>query len=90
MTHIYLEPELSACIQTQARREYDRILKELLESGDGDEESEQRIELLRKFLESVDFNKLRSEYEPYLVEGKRIQFTLTSSSNDIEYKFKVI
>jgi len=90
MTQMFLEPELSACIQTQARREYDRILKELLESGDGDEESEQRIELLRKFLESVDFNKLRSEYEPYLVEGKRIQFTLTSSSNDIEYKFKVI
>lgn len=90
MTQIYLEPELSACIQTQAKREYDRILKDLLNSGESDKELEQRIELLRMFLENTDFNKLRSEYEPYLTKGSRVRFSLNSVGNQLDYHFDVI
>ena len=90
MTQTYLEPELSACIQTQAKREYDRIVKELLATGVSNKELEQEVELLRVFLENTDFNKLRSEYEPYLVEGKRVRFLLRYISDNPDYSYDVI
>lgn len=41
------------------------------------------------FLESTDFVKLRSEYEPHLVEGKRVKFTLRPAGGRTEYRYEV-
>ncbi len=71
-----LEPSLEECIQTLAKREYERLVRSALESGDLDEETAGALEALKDFLEKTDFPRLRSRYEPYLAEGKRVRFLL--------------
>ena len=59
MDQIELVPDLSHCIETVARREYENLARNYLQSGKGDSELGEKIELLRSFLESADFRKLR-------------------------------
>ena len=87
---IEFEPDLSHCIQTLAKREYDRLMREILETEQVDSEINQKIEMLRSFLESTDFSKLRSEYEPYIIDGNHIRFTLRSMADATEYRYEVI
>lgn len=89
MADIELEPDLSSCVQTLAKREYDRLTRELLMSEEEDEELQGRLETLRIFLESTDFGALRSRYEPYLVEGRRVRFTLRQAADKAEYRMEV-
>jgi uncharacterized protein YerC len=87
-TCIELEPELDACIETKARREYNRVLSELLEKGE-EKELAERLDILRLFLESADFNKLRSESEKHLVAGKTVRFILYLEKGRPRYEMKV-
>jgi len=89
MIQIKLEPDLSSCVQTLAKREYNRLTTELLTSDDEDAELQERLETLRLFLESTDFRVLRSRYEPFLVEGKRVRFTLRRAGDKTEYQMDV-
>ena len=73
---IELRPTLSQCIETVAKREYWRSVEEYLKAKTGDKDLEQRIELLKSFLETADFKALRSQSERYMTEGKRITFTV--------------
>ena len=75
---IELEPNLSNCIEILAKREYKKTLSTILKAGTEDEELSERLEALRLFLESTDFSYLRSQYEKYLTEGKRIRFKIHS------------
>jgi len=84
-----LEPELSACVETQVKRQYNKILRELLKKGD-DKELGEKLETLRLFLESADFNKLRSESEKHLVEGRKVKFILHLEEGKPEYEMKII
>jgi hypothetical protein len=78
---IELEPDLSNCIQTLAEREYQRALRELLASEGAAPALGERVTLLRRFLESADFGRLRSRYEPHLIQGERVRFTLSRSGD---------
>jgi len=49
---------------------------------------ERKIELLRTFLETADFRKLRAESEKLLVEGERVKFILTEAEGKPEYEMK--
>ena len=89
MVQIKLEPDLSSCVQTLAKREYNRLATELLTSDEEDAELQERLETLRLFLESTDFRELRSRYEPYLIEGKRVRFTLRWAADKTEYQMEV-
>lgn len=71
---IEIAPELSACVETQAKRQYRQVLGELLTKG---EEDAARLEILRLFLESADFNKLRSESEKHLLAGRKVRFIVS-------------
>lgn len=86
---IKLEPDLSHCIQTLAKAEYNRIQSELLETGETNTDLSHRLETLKGFLESTDFNELRSQYEPYLVEGKRVSFTIQLIAEKTEYRMEI-
>jgi len=68
---IELVPTLEHCIETTARQEFSRSADAYMQQGEGDRKLEQRIELLRAFLETADFKKLRRESEKHLAEGKR-------------------
>lgn len=87
---IEFEPTLSHCIETLAREEYERVKRSLLDAGEPDAGFGERLESLRLFLEFTDFPDLRGKYERYLVQGRRVRFTIQSKRNRADYKFEVI
>ena len=62
MVCIELRPDLSSCIETLSKKEYERTLNLLLKKGPVDEELGERLEVLRLFLEKSNFGHLRSQY----------------------------
>ena len=76
MDSIELFPSLSHCIETTAREEFWNSVNRYMESDGNDDELEKRIEILKAFLESMDFKKLRSESEKQLIEGKTVKFVI--------------
>ncbi len=83
---IKLEPSLSNCIETVAKREYERVLSMLLKGDREDRQLEEELELLRLFLESADFGQLRSLSEELLLDGRRVGFTLRSTGSPPGYE----
>ena len=76
MLKIELVPDLSHCIETVARRKHAELSHRLLGSEAGNAETEDKLEILRLFLETADFRKLRSESEKQLMEGRSVRFTI--------------
>lgn len=68
---IELIPTLSQCIETIAKREYWRSVDEYLEKRKEDRELEEKIELLRSFLETEDFGILRRQSEKHLQSSRK-------------------
>jgi hypothetical protein len=86
MACIELKPNLSSCIETLSKREYERTLNLLLKEGHANEELGDRLEVLRLFLESTDFSHLRSQYEGYLTEGREVTFLIYPEEGKVSYK----
>ena len=76
-------------METKAKRQYNQILSELLKKGE-ERELAQKFELLRLFLEFADFNKLRSESEKHLLEGKGVKFILHLEKEKPKYEMKIL
>jgi hypothetical protein len=89
MESIELFPSLSHCIETTAREEFWNSVNQYMESGRDDKKLEEKIELLKAFLESTDFKKLRSQSERYLVEGKRVKFVICRKEGKPSYEMVV-
>jgi hypothetical protein len=85
---IELEPELSGCIDTKAKREYQKTLRELLKKGE-ESELKERLETLRLFLQTTDFKQLREQYERYLIAGRRVRFILRLEEGKPKYDLKI-
>lgn len=85
---VEIEPELAACIETKARREYQNTLSRFLQKR-RDERLEARLEIMRLFLETADFKQLREAYENYLVVGKRVKLILRPGKNRPKYEIKI-
>ena len=77
MDGIELFPSLSHCIETTAREEFWNSVNQYMERGQEDRKLEERIELLKAFLESTDFKQLRSQSEKYLLEGRNVKFVIS-------------
>jgi hypothetical protein len=89
MVCIELRPDLSSCIETLSKKEYERTLNLLLKKGPVDEELGERLEVLRLFLEKSNFGHLRSQYEGYLTEGKKVTFLIYPEEGKVSYKLIV-
>ncbi len=85
---IELVPTLDLCIEGTARQEYKKCADEYMLHGKKDTKLEQKIELLRMFLETADFRKLRAESEKHLVEGKKVRFILTLEKGKPVYEME--
>jgi hypothetical protein len=85
---IELTPTLDLCIEGTARQEYKKSADEYMQRAKKDKKLGEKIELLRMFLETIDFRKLRAESEKHLVEGKRVKFILTSKKGKPRYEMK--
>jgi len=89
MDCVELFPRLSHCIETTAKEEFWNSVNQYMESGQEDKKLEDRIELLKAFLESADFKKLRSQSERYLVEEKKVKFVICWKEGKPSYKMMV-
>ena len=89
MVCIELKPDLSSCIETLSKKEYERTLNLLLKEKSVDERLGEKLELLRLFLESADFGHLRSQYEGYLAERKEVTFLIYPEEGKVCYKMIV-
>ena len=76
-------------METQVKRQYEQIQRELLKGGEEGELTE-KLEALRLFLESADFGRLRSESEKHLVEGKRVKFALSLENGKPKYEMRIV
>ena len=90
MDGIELFPSLSHCIETTAREEFWNSVNQYMESGQEDKKLEERIELLKAFLESMDFKQLRSQSDRYLVEEKQVKFVISWKEGKPSYEMVVI
>ena len=86
---IELLPSLSHCIETVAREEFWSLANKYLESAQENKEAKRNIELLKTFLESMDFKKLRRESEEYLTQGRAVKFIVYWEEGKSSYKMVV-
>jgi hypothetical protein len=87
---IELVPDLDHCIETVAKKKHTEFVQILLESKAGDSEMEEKLEILRLFLETADFRRLRSESEKQLIEGKNVQFTVYLEARALKCEMHVM
>ena len=90
MDNIELFPSLSHCIETTAREKFWNLANQYMKGGQEDKKLEERIELLKAFLESMNFKKLRSQSERYLVDGKKVKFVVSWKEAKPSYEMVVI
>ena len=86
---IELTPDLSSCIETVARREYNDVTRTLLTATPRDETIGEKAEVLRLFLETADFRKLRAESEKYLLNGEKVKFVVSLEDDQLRYEMQV-
>jgi hypothetical protein len=89
MLRIELVPTLSHCVESAARDQYDKSLREYLRTGEGNQELEERLEILKAFLESMDFSELRRESEKHLAQGKDVRFVVYMERDKPKYEMEV-
>jgi hypothetical protein len=90
MLKIELVPHLSQCIETIAKKEYEGTLKRLLAGEETNTELQETAEILRLFLQTADFKKLRAESEMWLVEGKTVKFVIYAEDGVPKYAMQVL
>ena len=90
MVGIELFPSLSRCIETTAREEFWNSVNQYMEGGQKDKKLEDKMNLLKTFLELMDFRKLRSQSEGYLIKGKQVKFVVFWKDDKMSYEMVVI
>lgn len=90
MDAIELVPSLSQCIETTARDEFWDSANQYMEGGRKDKRLEEKIELLKAFLESADFKKLRSDSETHLIQGRKVRFIIRWKEGKPSYEMAII
>jgi hypothetical protein len=86
MIEVELVPDLSNCIETVAKRKYQKTVQSLMSSKEVSDELKEKMEILRLFLEGTDFRKLRAESEAHLVQGKRVTFVIHLKDGKAKYE----
>jgi hypothetical protein len=89
MVKVELVPDLAHCIETVARTAHAETLKKLLRPGRRDKVLEQKLEILRLFLETSDFRRLRADSEQRLMRGEKVKF-LVYIDNGIKYYIQTL
>ena len=88
-TRIVLTPNSEHCIETIAKRDFSKSVDAYMQSGIENRELEEKIKLLKWFLETMNFRELRKESEVYLLAGKSVRFVLYSDGGRLYYEMQV-
>jgi hypothetical protein len=86
---IELTPTLDHCIEATAREEFQNSMSRYLASGLRDGALEEKLDLLKAFLESADFPGLRSQSERYLTAGISVTFVIWREEGVMHYEIVV-
>jgi hypothetical protein len=86
MLKLELVPDLNHCIETVAKKEYNDIVHKLLSTEDVNDELTNKAEILRLFLETADFKKLRAQSEPHLLKGEQVRFIVYLHDSIVKYE----
>jgi len=89
MLKIELVPTLSQCIETVANKEYDRTTRQLLAPGEHNPKLLKIAGLLKNFLETADFKKLRAESEKHLAQGRHVKFAVYAEGRVPKYDMQI-
>ena len=89
MRPLELVPNLSHCIETTAKKEYEEAVTDYLGKKEADATLEEKIELLCTFLQSSDFKQLRRESERHLTQGRKVKFLLYPQGEKLRYEMVV-
>lgn len=89
MDAIELVPSLSQCIETTAREEFRNSANRYMAGGRKNHRLEEKIELLKAFLESANFAKLRSDSEAHLLQGRKVRFVIRWKEDKPSYEMAV-
>jgi len=90
MENISLEPNYTynevpgMCLKCLAEKELNNCLFALLSEQSNDEELQQHYEALLALLESPDFERLRSEAERLLSEGKQVKVKVDYDAGNLQ------
>jgi hypothetical protein len=68
-----------------AKEAYRNLVNKYMSDEPEDKELTRQIELLKAFLEMMNFRKLRSESEMHLVEGRTVKFVVYWQDNKPSY-----
>jgi hypothetical protein len=90
MNCIELWPSLQHCIESAARKEFWNLAGRYPEVESTDGIVEERIELLRVFLQSADFASLRSQSESHLIEGRKVKFVICRKDGELDYRMEIV
>ena len=77
------------CIEAVAKQKYAKIVGQLLASGAHDPKLLEIVGLLKDFLETADFRKLRAESERHLVEGRHVKFVVYAEGGVSRYEIRI-
>jgi hypothetical protein len=83
ITRIELLPDLSHCVETRAKQEYAATMSKIL-SGDQSPGLEERLDLLKTFLETADLSRLRRESEEHMIQGRKVKFVISGFAGHSE------
>ena len=89
MTQIELSPTAGECIETTARRRFHRLTESILRREKADDTTLDEIELLRRFLETADFARLRAESEKELHSGRSVTFQVFQTHGEVTQRMQV-
>ena len=89
MVTMDLCPTTTSCIESTARSFYNELVSRYLRDSAVTEELEEKIELITSFLQIADFKKLRRESEPYLLQDKKVIFTIYNDGTGVRYSMKI-
>jgi hypothetical protein len=89
MLELEFVPTLSQCIETVARKRHDETVRQLLTSGKHSRKLLETAALLKNFLETADFTKLRAESEALLTEGREVKFVLRFDGGTLKYEMRL-
>ena len=89
MQKIEMVPDIDHCIETVAKQKYAETVRQLLASGEHNPELLEIVGLLKNFLETADFKKLRAESEKHLIEGSYVKFIVYAEGGVSKYEMRI-
>jgi hypothetical protein len=88
MLKLELAPDLDHCIETVAKKEYNETVQQLLSDRAASDKLKNKAEILRLFLETADFKKLRAESEAHLLQGEQVRFIVYLQDGVVKYQMR--